>query len=86
MDRFFKLEPKEAKIRIRIAMIIANYAGFMEGKGYGFLHIYSDKDPFLDEYINLALQMEIPYTSDGLVDNEELRNQISLLVEDKYTE
>jgi hypothetical protein len=86
MERFFNLNPKEAKIRMHIAMTIANYTGFMEGKGYGFLNTSSDGTAFLDEYINLAFKIEIPYTNDGLVDTEELRNQISLLVEDKYTE
>ncbi len=86
MERFFNLNPKEAKIRLDMAMIIANYTGFMEGKGLGFLNCSSDAIDFLDEYIDLAFKMDIPYTSDGLVDIEELRNQISLLVEDKYTE
>ena len=86
MERFFNLNPKEAKIRMHMAMTIANFAGFMEGKGYGFLNTYSDGTAFLDEYIDLAFKMEIPYTSDGLVDIEELRIQISLLVDNKYTE
>lgn len=86
MERFFNLNPKEAKIRIHVAMIIANYTGFIEGKGYGFLNTFSDNVAFLDEYIDLAFKLEIPYTNDGLVDIEELRNQISLLVERKYTE
>lgn len=86
MERFFNLNPKEAKIRMQAAMIIANYAGFMEGEGNGFLYAFSDETTFLNEYIDLAFKIEIPYTSDGLVDNEELRNQISVLVERKYTE
>jgi hypothetical protein len=86
MKRFFNLDPKEAKIRIHMAMIIANYAGFMEGTDRGFLNSFSDNISFLDEYIDLAFKIEIPYTDDGLVDIEELRNQISLLVQDKYAE
>lgn len=86
MEKFFNLDPKEAKIRIHIAMTIANYTGFMEGRGYGFFNTNSDDISFLDEYIDLAFKITIPYTNDGLVDIEQLRNYISALVEDKYKE
>lgn len=70
---------------ILVALVAAVYAGNIESDGKGFIDDFgADSLEHRREYLAMAEQYDLPYTEDGKISSEDVYNDISDMVHNKY--